>query len=549
MASWKRRTLLTAGAAVPVLAVARAASASDPVGERSVAAPVASPSADLVVDPRTELGGADSVAPDAVGVLPQFGRVPSTASTVGSGRLQVAPRVGSATTAQQASSVPFTFRSTAFSVRSLPVSARPYALRTPEPLVDTGVHDATGVRMFSWQGRLHDHPVAQSQYGLRLLESHRLTGRAAYLDRAVKQAQRLLDRAVARGAARFYPYDFALNVHGSTDRLPQPWFSTMAQGQALSLFVRLFQVTRNARWKAAADAAFASFLLPFAAGRPWGVYVKDQLLRLEEYPSPAAAWGDQTYNGHVFASFGLYDYYQLTHQADALLLLQGAMTTARDLVARQRVPGWRSRYCLRHGADAGRYHKIHIEQQQMLQAITADEAFARTADALYHDFPPVTLGADAWTPAPVAFAAGAHTAYRFSATGGVSARRTLTFGRATLAHAQDRVRIKGRTGLWYLIADGLLKDWYVSEAPGHRALLGEHAVLAYPVARLATTTAARPATVTVTASGAVSSRPTSYPRGTRIWVDARGVLNGVVHLRVAAGTHLHRWIRTSDLSI
>jgi hypothetical protein len=390
--------------------------------------------------------------------------------------------------------------------------------------------------------------VAQAQYGLTLLDSHRLTGKKAYLDKAVLQAARIVASRVVRGSAWFYPYKFSFALHGGKDVLPAPWYSMMAQGLALSLFARLAETTKQARWWTAADRTFASFLLPFQAGKPWGVYVKDGLIRFEEYAHPRKLWGDLTYNGHNFAVFGLYDYWALTENRTCLALLRGGMTTARDLIPSLRVRNFRSHYCLRHHYDSGHYHSIHIGQLQKLFAITHDQAFARHADLLYADYPPVAFGTAGWTSAPVVLAAGRHAAYRFAPNGAVLASRVVTFKARTSAPATDRARIRGRSGLWLAISRGVLAGWWVQEAPAHRYMTGTRAVLVYAVPRTARLAAPQPLAVTVSPSGGVTKVRTAYPQGSEIGVDARGSLNGVEHLRLASGPHRHYWIRASVLS-
>ena len=112
---------------------------------------------------------------------------------------------------------------------------------------------------FAGETKIWEHPVAQIQYGLINLNSYRLTKNRAYLDIAVANAQRNIDRKVESAGAWYYPYDFDFAVHGdTTETLKAPWYSAMAQGQALSLFVRLYEYTKDEKWKAAADATFAS---------------------------------------------------------------------------------------------------------------------------------------------------------------------------------------------------------------------------------------------------------------------------------------------------
>ncbi len=549
-----RRGLLAAAVAVPAAVVVEQvadaaptapAAGSVPVAPEPAGAPV--PSVGAVVDPAKEIGGVQSASGQSLGEV-STGRpvAPAPTSQVGQG---TTTRLRTATTAVDPDAVPFTFKATEFEVQKLSPAARAYALSKPVSLTDTGVRDRFGVRMSIRNGKMYDHPVAQAQYGLGLLDSYRLTKNRAYLDRAVLQASRIVARRTVRGTAWYYPYKFPFALHGGKDVLPAPWYSMMAQGLALSLFARLAEVTKEARWRTAADRTFGSFLLPYEAGKPWGVFVKDGLLHFEEYPHPDKNWGDLTYNGHVFAVFGLYDYWVLTESTVCLALLRGGMTAARDLIPPLRVRNFRSHYCLRHKHDSGHYHSIHIGQLQKMHLITRDEAFARHADLLYGDYPPVALGEGAaWKGANVSFAAGRHSAYRFGPDGAVLARRVVTLAKRTSAPASDRVRIRGRAGFWLQISGGMLNGWSVQEAPTQRFMMGTRALLVYPVPRVARLEAPQPLAVRVSPAGKVTSVRTSLEEGSEVSIDGRASLNGVEHLRLATGDHRHYWIRTTLVS-
>jgi hypothetical protein len=106
------------------------------------------------------------------------------------------------------------------------------------------------------------HPVGMAQHALWSLGSYRATDDPAYLDRAVATAGALLDGATSApdGSLWFaYPWDHLL--HGEEQmQLRAPWYSGMAQGQALHLFSELAAETDEERWRAAADGAFASYM-------------------------------------------------------------------------------------------------------------------------------------------------------------------------------------------------------------------------------------------------------------------------------------------------
>ena len=443
-----------------------------------------------------------------------------------------------------ATSVPFTFAVYQFEIREVPHEVLPYYRATALPLVDSGRHDAKGVRMWlnAKDNKVYNHPVAQAQYGLGLLESYRITGDKTYLDRAKAQAQRLVDTKVVRSNAWFYPYRFAFQLHGNKEIYNPPWYSMMGQGQALSLFSRLFQVTEEAAWKTAADNTFKSYLLQPVAGQPWGVYVVNNHLLFEEYPLPNKIGGDRTYNGHTFAIYGLYDYWVLTKDADAKLLIQGGITTTRDWNASYRSSGWRSKYCLTHGTDSGHYHDVHMGQFAELYAITGDKFFAQAADTYYGDFPP---GAVTGT---VRLGAGGHTGVKFDSAGKVTARKTLRLNAISSAPSSSRAKVWTQPGVWYTISAGGLSGYSLQESVPTRYQVGTYAGLSYLAPRAAKIKVATPTAYLVDSKGKVTEEKTTYAVGAEVTIDSRAVLNGVQHVRLDEGDYAAKWLTATSVT-
>ncbi|WBB78236.1 D-glucuronyl C5-epimerase family protein [Micromonospora sp. WMMD882] len=541
---WSRRSVLaaaTAAGAAPLLTEPATAAPRSPGTTPALPARPAAPkvpagaAAPNVVDPAYELGAPSTARElgDVARLSPSQGR-----------QLRSSPEdAGPSTTAADAE-VPFTFRYDPFEIRELPASIKPYHMSEPVSLTDSGTHDEHGVRMALLGGVLYDHPVNQAQYGIQLLESFRLTRSAAYLQRAIKQAQRLVDRRVEHQGGWFYPYPFRHALHRSADIYEPPWYSMMAQGQVLSLFVRLAQaVGSDSFWAQAADATFASFLVPAVAGKPWGVYVKEGLLWLEEYAHHAQIRGDLTYNGHIFSAYGLWDYWTLTRDERAALLLRGAITTARDVHLDIRTRQWRSKYCLTHGNDSGNYHTTHLVQHTVLHAITGDSTFAGIADLYYSDHPPRGVSGT------VMFAAGDHVGHQFDENGTVTATKQLNLTKASNAPSGERLKVMRQTGIWYAITAGAFNGYLVRETPGQVYQIGACAQLGYRIPRPATVAVAPVKAYTIDADGRMTSVTTDLRVGQSVTVDVRAVLNGVQHVRLASGDHTGRWVGINDLTL
>lgn len=440
--------------------------------------------------------------------------------------------------------VPFTFRRLGYTPREAPRKYLPYNRSSPVSKTDTGVHDATGVRMLAIGSKLYNHPVAQAQWGLDNLSSYQLTRDSFYLNRAVLQAQRLVDSHVVSREAWYFPYPFDFLLHGYSDELMQaPWYSAMAQGLALSLFSRLYGETRNQLWRDSADGTFASFLNPPQQGLPWTVQLDGYgYLWLEEYARWPPPDSDFTFNGLVFALFGLYDYAVLTGDARAVLLWDGALTTARQYSqVGIRAPRWASRYCLAHVVNDPGYHHIHITQLLACSAMTADSVFARIADQLRDDYPPPQVSGS------VSFAAGYHKGYRFDRYGRVTSSLALNLSRASSAPGDRRIRIRN-WGIFYRISAGFLAGYFVGEAYPVRRLMGLHVGLAYFPERRAVFGAQTYSGYQFTSDGrVVGSRSTGFSAPSSAPFDSSGVINGRPHVHITAGVFAGFWVPTQNL--
>jgi D-glucuronyl C5-epimerase C-terminus len=249
--------------------------------------------------------------------------------------------------------------------------------------------DSHGVALALNKRRKVYHPLVIARYGITLLQSYRITQHKAYLDRVSTNASFLLDHAVSRDGALYFPYRFTYALFGNRrDLMRAPWYSAMAQGAALTLFVRLYAATGDQRWRAAADATFATFRQRRSTRRPWVVFVRrwhnHRDLWLEDYAKNPPM---QVLSGHLDALFGVYEYAVATRKPAATTVFDGGATTVRRELARFRVPGGISYYSLRVRVQDASYHCIHIGQLELLARMTAVPWFARAARRFAADAP------------------------------------------------------------------------------------------------------------------------------------------------------------------
>ncbi|MFE7129568.1 D-glucuronyl C5-epimerase family protein [Streptomyces sp. NPDC057638] len=472
--------------------------------------------------------------------------------------------------------LPFSFKTSGYTLQTdIPEPMRPWRDRPTRwtnvtPNTNQTYLDRDGVIQFRMTKTApgYDHPVAQAQFGLGCLASYRVETIASrkklFLTRAKAQAKRLIDRRMElRGAWFFpYPFDYKHTKHSGID-YKAPWFSGMAQGEVLSLFVQLAQCdgvtsAERKRYLAAAHGAFASLLLDDSR-KPWAVNKdKNGYLWIQEYPGAKAGTGDYTFNGMIFAMFGLWDYYEATGNELAAKLYDGSVTTMRDHFSRLRNTRWLSYYCHTHripGSTA--YHQHHINQWRQMHWHTGSAQLAHQHDQLVDDYPiyPLRKGSVA------AIAAGSHTLYQLDTKDKnynydwdpakqdkQLATKKVTFRNATQAPVSTRRRIQGR-GIYYRIDAGAYAGWWIGESYPKVFLRGEHVTAVYRPQR----TASFPANEDITCvkygpDGTTGATKTvSFPKPSNAPFDRRAIVNGRPMIRITAGGLNGYWAPTPQV--
>jgi heparosan-N-sulfate-glucuronate 5-epimerase len=158
---------------------------------------------------------------------------------------------------------------------------------------------------------------------------------------------------------------------------PVPWWSAMAQGQAISALARAYRVTGDARYASAAARSLITFSR-LQSDR--GVTAVDAGYRwYEEYMPPYSA---HTLNGFMFALVGLWEYAVTFGDATSSRLFSDGIRTLQDELHRFDTGSW-SCYSLpdltrcHRASDA--YHRLHIGQLRYLHQLTGIQTFASFA--------------------------------------------------------------------------------------------------------------------------------------------------------------------------
>lgn len=224
------------------------------------------------------------------------------------------------------------------------------------------------------------HPVGLSTAGLSCLNAYTADSDPQHITNALQIIEALVRDSTMVGNARMFYYDFDFALHGRQDVMIAPWYSALAQGKCLSFFIRLWSITNDPYHYQLAVETLNSYYLESGKNNPWITDIVDGYMWFEEYP-----YGDngtQVFNGMCGAVFGLYDFYRLTDNPDAKILLDEGIRTLKDNVHKFRninLLTGRGRfnwYCLKHHQICDLvYQKLHIDYLLTLWYMTGDQTF------------------------------------------------------------------------------------------------------------------------------------------------------------------------------
>jgi hypothetical protein len=226
----------------------------------------------------------------------------------------------------------------------------------------------------------HYSPVTVAHWALGAFDDYLQTANPEEYDLFLCRADWLVENlhVTSRGVGYWY---HQADV-GSPYYVKAPFPSAMAQGFALSALMRAYQCTGRRVYLEAAQKALGSFEVPVCDG---GIMSKDEHGNAfyEEIPCVPP---HHILNGHIFALFGLHDYYRATGSERALAFFEAGVGAVRNRLPDYDTGFW-SRYSLdphpnwrNHWNVASPiYQSIHIDQLRFLECITGDQLFGQWA--------------------------------------------------------------------------------------------------------------------------------------------------------------------------
>jgi hypothetical protein len=223
----------------------------------------------------------------------------------------------------------------------------------------------------------HYNPLTVAHWVLGAFDDYLDTGDKRHRDLFLKRADWLVENQHIAEDGNALWYHTA--GWGESQR---PWASGMSQGFALSGLCRAYQETGDEKYLETARRAVLSLGIPISEG---GLAATDEWgnLFFEEW---ALIPPIHILNGHIFALFGLHDFYRATGDDYAYDLFEAGVAAVRNRLPDYDVGFW-SRYSLatpllyNHWTIAAPiYQQVHIDLLRFLYKITRDQTFAHYAN-------------------------------------------------------------------------------------------------------------------------------------------------------------------------
>ena len=247
------------------------------------------------------------------------------------------------------------------------IDMRPAIVHYTENLYGGGF-DENGVPMNNATNGRYYYPINIAQYGF-MLHADWLETRAPDTLVSLENCLAALERLKTEDEQHcVWWHDFYQEKYG----IEPPWASAMAQGELISLYLRLGQALERPALIESAYKAYRFMHVPFEEG---GVRRRDEQgnLWLEEYPSHQPSF---VLNGFIYALFGLYDLYRVVGYADVKQDIDACLHTLEA-----RLPDFDSGYWTNYDLqrrELVRYYyqkNVHVPQMAVLEALTGNPLF------------------------------------------------------------------------------------------------------------------------------------------------------------------------------
>lgn len=216
------------------------------------------------------------------------------------------------------------------------------------------------------------NPVAISQKVFEYFDQY-VNGDTSHKKYIINCVNWLMDNAAFKDSAALLVYHSPNQVYN----LIPPWYSGMAQGQALKALIIAHKINQNDGYLEFGDKLLKTFYIDVKDDGVTYLSENDGWW-YEEFAS-SKAMESKVLNGMMFALAGLYEYYEYTKNPMAIFLFNQGIKSLNHRLPIYDKDGYS--YYDQLGQPAGwHYHKVHIELLDKFYKITKKERFKEYRD-------------------------------------------------------------------------------------------------------------------------------------------------------------------------
>lgn len=216
------------------------------------------------------------------------------------------------------------------------------------------------------------HPIVISQYALGLFEhlyQKKFSDDNLKL-KFLKQADWLRSSFQEIDCGKIWNIYYDIPLYG----IKKPWYSALAQGEAVSVLCRAHLLTKDESYLKIAEDAIKPFFVEVKNGGLLNYF--NSIPIYEEYPSPIKTVG--VLNGFMFSLFGLYDLYLVSESYNAKKLFELGIDSLKKLLSFYDTGYWVRYFIFDYPESyvaSFTYISIMYEQLRALYYITDESIF------------------------------------------------------------------------------------------------------------------------------------------------------------------------------
>ncbi len=242
-----------------------------------------------------------------------------------------------------------------------------------------GDFDKNGIPVLDYRGSVGKQyvPIAVAQYGLGHYNLYQQKNDPKNLNIATKQADWLVNNLkLNQKGVKVWTFNFDWEYR---DILKSPWYSALAQGNGISLLLRIYQTTQDKKYLVTAQEAFEALTITVDKGGTLFIDIQGDYWLEETIVNPPT----HILNGFLWTIWGVWDYYLATKEPVIKTLFDRCIKTLKNNLKNFDI-GWWSLY-EQSGTKMKMlaspfYHNLHIVQLKILYKITGETIFNKYAE-------------------------------------------------------------------------------------------------------------------------------------------------------------------------